>query len=415
MTLLSLLAGCGAPLGGAAGVCALEYLPDELDGPARVIGTQVEGDDGLLHVQVRWPDASPREGDRWPVVVFVHGGWYGEGTPVEEGLTHLDVSDGLVAVHLDLPGTGLSGGVDDRRGPAGRAAVATALRYAAGLLPDRGGCHLADRALAADVDDLYVLGASNGGNLAFATLGDPSLDLPPLRGLVAWEVPAGAAFATVQYGRELNVYDPGTCALDDDHAIRCADPDEPLVRVDGGLCYDVDGDGACAEDTDALVEGVYDPVSAREMLSPELLLALAEAGVDTRGYATPEDARTWWRARDAAQSAAALVEAWPDLPVIMLASEEDHVQVGLSDHPHVYGLGESLQAAGVAWLRLNPGPEWLEMTDGANPPNAPMRLDAPVLTLLTEEDETPLEALLTAGVRELADRRAADSWADELR
>lgn len=409
VVLLAGMAACGPATGDADDVCALEYDLDELDGEARTVGALLDGDEGDVHVQIRWPSGTARGDDRWPVAVVIQGSWDGQGTPIADAPTHVDVRDGLVEVHLDHPGSGLSEGTDDRRGPAARAAVATVLRYAAGRIPDQGGCTLAARTLAGDSDEVYLLGASNGGNLAMATLADAALDLPPIAGLVLWETPPGAPFATVQFGNDPTVYEPGSCARGTDGAVRCPVPEALLTQSERDLCFDLDGDGACTE-ADAVVNGITDPLTEARMVAPELVEVLDARGEPHPGYADAASARAWWAERDAAQLAAAVVAAWPELPVMLLASQEDHVLWGLSDHPHVYALGEALQAAGVRWLRLNPGAERLPAEVEENPPNAPVRLDDPHLTLLSEEDETPLEGAYAAALLELVDRTAAEEW-----
>lgn len=413
MILALLLAGCRPPVGDADDACAAEWGTDEAEADVRTVGTLLpEGADGGLHVVARWPDRTPREGDRWPVAVVIQGGWGAAGTPVDGENAHVEAHEGVVGVHVDLPGGGLSGGEDDRRGPAARAAVAAALRWAAGELRDAGGCTLADRTLAGDPDDLYLVGLSNGGNLAAATLADVSLDLPPVSGLVTWETPAGAPFVTVELGNDPTVYTAGSCRLGEDGAILCPIPEE-LLAVEPGdpdlVCFDLDGDAACG-DADVVVKGVEDPVSDLAMVGPELREALDARGLVPEGYADAETARAWWAERDAARLADAVVAAWPTLPVLLLGTEEDHVLTEFEDSPHVFGLGEALQTAGAAWTRLNPGDRWLDAEGPTNEPNAPMRLEDPDLALLTEDDESPLGGLLAAAVRELSERNEKNDW-----
>ena len=114
-------------------------------------------------------------------------------------------------------------------------------------------------------------------------------------------------------------------------------------------------------------------------------------------------------ARDAARLAGALVAAQPELPILLLASATDHVQT-LPDHPHVFGLGEALQGAGAAWTRLNPGTAWLPELSEENPPNAPLRLDDPTGSLVSEAAEEPLAELLAAAVLELSERHQTGEW-----
>lgn len=394
--------------------CAAEFVRDEVDPGVRSMETQITGEDGAwsIHVQLRWPDRSPRADESWPMVVTLHGGWNQQGTPVDPSSGRVDPAEGLVGIHLDLPGNGLSGGVNDRRGAGSRAAVAAALRWAAGWEEDQGSCTPAARTRGGDPDQIYLLGTSNGGNLAAATLADAALDLPPLDGLVLWEAPAGPQFANVELGNDPSVYTAGTCGLEPDAAIRCSYPAEQLawIRPTPGpadLCFDLDADADCTA-ADVLVHSTEDPVSGARMLSPWITRDLVAIGADLEGYADADTADAWWAERDAARAAPGLVAAHPDLPVLLVASTEDHIQ-SLVDHPHVYGLGEALQSAGAAWTRLNPGSRWLRGSPD-NAPDAPLRLGEGAPGLLDEETEGPLPGTLAAAVRELADRQADGDW-----
>ncbi|MES2639120.1 MAG: hypothetical protein V4850_06540 [Myxococcota bacterium] len=404
-------AACGAPSGEADELCRAEQLPDPVDEGVRTIGVQVpDGTGGSVHADVRWPDGTP-DAATWPVALVLHGAWDAVGTPIDRASMRVDVAAGLVDIHVDLPGNGRTDGTNDRRGAASRGAVGAVLRWAAGEIQDLGGCTLADRVPGADPDGLYVVGTSNGGNLAMAALADTTLAAPPVAGLVVWEAPAGPLFANVELGATPSVYRPGTCTFSPASGIVCELPGERLVESGGDtsvLCFDLDDDADCGA-ADVTVRGVEDLETGLVMLSPTLLDAATAQGLALTGYARRDAALEWWAKRDGARLAEALVAARPDLPVMILASEVDHVQT-LSDHPHVFGLGEALQAAGAAWTRLNPGATWLPGVIEENAPNAPMRLDDPRGALLPEAIEEPASALLAAAVLELTDRRETDDW-----
>ncbi|MDP2315412.1 MAG: hypothetical protein Q8P41_21115 [Pseudomonadota bacterium] len=407
-----LLAACGGDAGEADDLCRAERLVDPVDLGVWTVGVQVPDDaDGSVHADVRWPDVGDEPQAGWPIALVLHGAWDPAGTPIDRGSMRVDVTAGLVDIHLDLPGNGRTSGTNDRRGAASRAAVAAVLRWAAGEALDTGGCSLADRIPGGDPDRLYVVGTSNGGNLAMATLADPALDLPPVAGLVAWETPAGPQFTNVELGATPSVYTPGSCAFAPASGTTCEMPVERLIEVGGGtptLCFDVDEDAACGE-RDVTVRGVEDLDTGLMMLSPTLRAAADERGLTLPGYASVETSVAWWAERDGSRLAAPLVAAQADLPVMLLASEADHVQT-LADHPHIYGLGEALQAAGAAWTRLNPGADWLGETTGENAPNMPLQLADPRGSLLSEAAEEPTVTLLAAAVLELSDRSQTGDW-----
>lgn len=399
-----LLAGCFAGGGAEDDVCAAEFTKDTVEGaPARTIGTLIPDDAGeyTIHVRLTWPDGAPGDGERWPMALLLQGGW----AHIISEDARVQVAEGLVEVRVDLPGGGQSGGTDDRRGPAARAAVASVLRWMAGESVDIGGCTAERRTRGGAPDDLYVVGISNGGNLATAALADPALDRPPIHGLVTWETPVSPEFVNVELGGDPTVYVEGSCALTP--SLTCALPVETFVeekRIDEAsiVCFDLDGDLACTEGVDVVIAGTEDPLTGNRLLSPELTAAVVAAGYELRGYATPEDAVGWWAWRDASSLAATLVQSQPDLPILIVASETDHVQT-TPDHPHVFGWGQALQEAGAAWTRLNPGTDWLAANTAENSPNAPMSLAEPDLNLLSEEAENPLGSVLAAAVTELSE------------
>ncbi len=374
--------------------CRIEDDPREDD--AVTVMTTLPTDRGEIRVRAR----APRGGEALPVALVVQGAWDADGTSLEEGTPSPRVADGVVAVHVDLPGRAATTVEDDRRGPLGRAVLGEVLGWIRGDNGDVDGCTLADRVPAATGPRVF-LGLSNGGNLAMATLADPTLDTDDIVGLVTWETPAGAPFVTVQWGRTApTIYAPHTCARGEDGAIACDFPYDQLAVTDGEVCVDRTGDGC--DEGDVRLPGVLDPVSRRRMLPPEVAAALEASGTLPRDHAGATLARAWWSERDAAQLAVSAVARHPATRFLLLASARDHV-LPYPDHPHVFGLGEALQAAGAPWTRLNPGRAWLAGVGGENAVDAPLTLADAQGRLLTEVEETPLEAALAAAVREVSD------------
>lgn len=415
-TALALLPGCRKGTGSADDVCSFEFQADDLAKDGRTVGTMLQDDAGLydLHVVVRWAGKMGGDGTA-PIAITLQGGWNQEGTPVTSDTTRLDTTQSVVDIHVDLPGAGLSGGYNDRRGPVAAAAVATVMRWAHGETVDSGGCHLPDRVPAANTDDLYLVGTSNGGNLAYSVLTDDSLTLPPVAGLVTWETPVAATFANVELGNDPSVHEPGTCSWDQSAGVFCDFPaDELIVTNTGGptstLCFDLDQDGACVEENDVVVHGTESKDTGEIMLSPRLRQAVSDAGLQPTGFASEEDADAWWFYRDAGRRTDLFVQRWPTLPVMILGSEVDHVIDTWTDHPHLHAIGEALQANGAFWTRLNPGEKWLAGNTNENPPNMLLSLGGDDAKLLAEEVEDPLEDTLTAAVMELSERNASGDW-----
>jgi len=175
--------------------------------------------------------------------------------------------------------------------------------------------------------------------------------------------------------------------------------------ADGALCFDIDGDAACAADEVARTEAV-DPLTGRFATSPELLALARAAGTLPADWDDETESAAFWAARDAALAAPAVVARYPDGAHLLIGSETDHVLTGLGDHPHLYALGQRLQEAGAAWVRLNPGAAWTGLTD-ENAVGAPLRVGTADAWLLSEDEESPLEHTLDAAVAELTDHARA--------
>jgi hypothetical protein len=357
--------------------------------------------EGTIDAQLAVPADAP-EGA--PVVLQTYGAWDPAVVPDGE---HVAI-DRAITLRVALSGAAWGDGTDDVRGPLARGAVAAALRYAAGETEDGEGCALVDRAPAADVDTRVAFAQSNGGNLVMATLADAALDAPAPVGLVLWETPAGAGFVNKEADNSPVLYAPGTCTFTPAGGVACPFPaDHPPLAVDDGLCFDVDGDGACT-DADLREKAPTDPATGRYAGSATLAAVIAAQGLPVQWDDAAASA-AFWSPRDAALAAPAVVSRHPELDFLLLASETDHVLHGLADHPHVYGLGEALQAAGARWVRLNPGSRWSGLGE-ENTPNLPLSLAHPDAWLVAEADENPLDGLATAAVDELADRARSNDW-----
>ena len=362
-------------------------------------------DEGRIATRI----VSPAKGDpaSVPVVLQLFGQWTTTTRP-EEG--NIPVP-GAIVVRVALTGEGWGDGLDDVRGPNARAAVAAALQYAGGTLADSEGCFLDDRFPAANTAVVVLLGESNGGNLAAATLADPALDFPPPTAVVFWETPAGAQFVDLDFGSTDEVYSSGSCTLDPENGVTCGYQPGLVLATDGDtVCFDLDRDGLCTS-PDVRPRAHPDPVTGKRASSPPFADAIEAAGIDAPWDTRPESL-AFWADRDAARLAPAMLARFPDLRFLLLASETDHALISLQDHPHVFGLGEALQRAGAAWVRLNPGSSYTGLAS-ENAVNMPLFLSDSTPWLLSEEEEAPLSSLYAAAVDEVRDRAERDAWEGE--
>jgi hypothetical protein len=333
--------------------------------------------------------------DAAPVVVL-QGAWEPDQAPPDPDKTDLLTGYGLLQVYVDLPGAPGTTAELDWFGAASRQAVAAALRFAVGEETDQDGNTVFDRRPELRTEALGLVGSSNGGNLAVATLADPELDLPPVAFLAAWETPASAQFVlretTLSVFQGCTLADGITCELD---LSDLADGEPPWL--------DLNHDGRVGAE-----EPVYQGLDLGDLgilHSPFLLAALPEASARL----SQADSEAWFAWRDASQLADEAVENHPDLAVIVTGSALDHGDT-LPGHPQVVGLGSAFLRSG-AWVRLLgdkaytglipeiPAGEGLDLADwGPLYPGVPNRPSY----------------LLSHAARELVDRTLTHSWEPDL-
>lgn len=357
--------------------------PIPAEGPTRSMVVSVDG----VAVEL-WGDATPSR-DETPVVIL--GGSFEPDQVPSTAATRLEDGHALLQIHLDLPGAEgdpTTAGEYDRFGEGSRAAVSVALAYAADTLPDDQGCTLSQRAALAS--DPVLLGVSNGGNLAVASLAETST---PVAALVLWETPAAAQFVTSE------LHDPEFqgCTLGDKLICR-SDLSQAVVDADG-VFLDRDGSGDQGDS-----EPRFSAIRVGQMLmySPALHKALGPQD----GLAGLEASEAWFELREAASLADEAMAQHPDLRVLLVASQQDHVQ-RLSWSPHVIGVGAAFDQAG-AWVRLNPDTRFSGLDE--HDANTGLSLTDPGALLPGFGKE---ERILW-GVQELVERLDQGDWSADL-
>ena len=163
---------------------------------------------------------------------------------------------------------------------------------------------------------------------------------------------------------------------------------------------------------DGQLQLVYSPFLAEAIEglanAPETLMSSSEAG-------------DFWTPRDGSRSVLAAVEAYPDLPAIVLGTEEDHA-LGIEDHAHISGLAGALLASGAPWVRVNPDEAYVALTSGQelswsdNQANLQLEPGDEGVSMLPEEDDLNLDPRVytTAALVELSHRAWTASWQDDL-
>jgi len=308
---------------------------------------------------------------------------------------------GLVQVHVELPGgegSPTTGGEMDYHGAGSRQAVGAALRFAGGSTPNTEGVTLLEMLNVEGPLPVVLIGRSNGGNLAVATLADSDVDVPKVAGLVVWETPAGPQFLLTEL-RDPERGECGFSALDGDGLV-CEMAYDQLVDASPPF-LDRDNDGLPGED-EPVFEGLL--LEEGRLHSPSLVRALSP----NPGRQEEQEALDWFAWRDASRLAPGAVARQPDMGVIILGGETDHAQ-HIDDSPHVFGLAQVFDSKG-AWTRLLPDSTYSELWV-EQPAGQGVRLDDP-----GDLAPTPhaLTHLLSAAVLELGDRTHNENWDNDL-
>jgi len=388
------------------------------------------------------PPKKPRYEAGAPVAISVAGGHSAGNVS-----SRMNVAGcGFVEIGFAFPsgghGEAKSGGTYDYRGPKCMEALRDVILFAMGKRADIQG-----RKIQEIVGDIHVLssnvglyGGSHGGNACGAAMGLHGQEFPDLAWYVSMESPYGEGAAGVELGgrngRLCPAYDPETGVLD--LSKLAFDPDLELrpfgagrsrrpsgPALVGSLFFDMDGDGKCESDEDYRVQGLMFDVGGgrKSWYSVRLMRAAEERGLfgDSRPAHIPtlEEAVEFWRYRDATGLVADAVRKVPDVAVIVLANETDHVQIA-PDHPHIRAQVNGFQEAGAKLIRLNSDRayvEWLFDREAPGVPDNDAGLQYTPKTIgaaLCPDGAVPKQLLSAVAICELADRVEAGNFEPNL-
>lgn len=415
------------------------------------IQSDVGGQLGLAAV-VAYPDSAItarfREGA--PVCVVVPDGFGAGNVPAGyEGFA----ADGIVTIALALPagdaGGQRSGGQFDYRGFDCAMAVRDVIRFAHG--ETRGQMAGVDTlsTIAGMIpypvltDEITVLGLGNGGNLAAVTFALYADLLAGLANYVAWEVPGGDQFVTLDLGGAAaeaesltSHYVPGSCSeatcqvdysrlsIDLTRLDLVRDPRTGIqVPISGTVFFDDNGNGSIGGKELALhpLIGPITTASARAYYSLETARALQLREIRLAIVADTLATADYWALRDPTvgdpnyyEGAATAIDS---LRVMVLGSADDHTQ-GTPDHPHIVRETEAWKTAGSRWVRLNPDASYLAEVGAAggveSRANETVGFGDVVPRLLPEETDADEPLAKRAAVMEMADRYHYDRWESDL-
>jgi hypothetical protein len=372
-----------------------------------------------FQVQVHPSTASDTEASA-PMVVFIHGGWGSEPLPITDQQPQLRSDLGYHVLYLELP-------ADDLRGAASRATLATALRYASSLPDAASDTDCANPSEEGTQRPVLLAGFSHGGNLAWSTLADPTLDLPEIAGIATFETPPSSQFVAVDVGtlaRPNDRFNEDECSSVESEII-CEIDYTPMVAVTCAtdascLVIDANHDGQLS-DGEFVLGTLNDPVSGMRVASLQAVAAAEAAGVLPDTFMGATAVADFWSERLGPEILQRAAHRHPLLGAIVTGTERDHMLTALRRPVHLTNMAAAITQAGVGWVRLHPDAAYLQFLHGDilhwkdYPANE--GTDLSDRTLSAEPEETgaihPTD-YLDAAVLELIDRSRTGDWSNDL-
>lgn len=399
--------------------------------PGGTFTTLVPSDAGNIAVQIVLPNAG-RYIDGAPIVVLVPTFFTGEG-----GYNTTDhfADLGLVQVSYLRPGTkdrngDASEGEDDFGGPLGVAALRDVLRYVSGDIADADGAFITDRTtLALRTTEVGMYAFSHPGILATKVLTTYGESLPNVRWFVGRENPTLDKISTLELGHYENdvaVKNP-LYQYPESFTDTAITFDYSSVRYDakGGVPYfDLDGNGVPTMAIDYIMGTQIPKMFGKRFYSTDLLSALRDNGVLTaatwpQDLATPELAAATWPSRSTAGTYAVLENKAPNLHVMLMFAEKDHVQPS-SDKPAVHQAYSGFTDAGI-WTRLNPDNvyvSWVSQNFGRITPEHPAQSEPADWSTINDWAYPPTGGssilISKAAIAEMIDRTHENNWENDL-
>jgi hypothetical protein len=330
-----------------------------------------------------------------------------------------------------------SGGEFDFRGANCMRALADVIAFAQGRARSLHGKSIQDvvQGMKVLTDEVGVIGWSMGGNVVAGALGLHGKEISSLKWYASFESPYGEGIINAEFGgrnRPNPFYDADTGKLDLSTLVYGKDiplrqvlprPVPGTEELVGILFLDGNRNGSYERDSDYAFTGTLAPQPEKPRLyfSPALTRAARDRKVFGAGWpahiAGVEDAEKFSNLRSGVPHVPGIVKNVPGLAVIVWATAQDHVQA-TADYRHIRAQYDAYQAAGVRWIRLNPGAQHMEEAAGKklpayweNPPNAKYDRHSIRRAVAPEPPDGPPDALgLAAAACELADRTRRKQW-----
>ena len=395
---------------------------------------------GNIAVQVSIPN-TPRYDDGAGVIVDVATFF----TESRRFHLSLDVTQiGMIHISYLWPGksdpTGAkSDGTFDYGGEDSIQALRDVIRFASGQIADVDGFYMNElMAMTPLTDQVGLYAFSHPGIAAVNVMALYGDELPNVGYLIGRENPTLDALSSVELGywdedrrpvnNPLYTY-PGSYTATEivlDYRDVRWDPTytQPGWDYVGRAYLDLNGNGVLDGSDFAFgprIPTMYD----KRYYSAALTLALRESGALTEAswpvdLATPEEARNMWPFRSSVQRYPELISQAPNLKVMLVFADRDHVQPSL-DKPHIHHAYDGFSHAAGLWTRLNPDQayvNWVSEEIGATFPDNPANTEPgnwmdirswSYRDILNAAKMVPL-----AAVAEMADRLHEAIWDDNL-
>lgn len=326
-----------------------------------------------------------------PIALVVPGGW-GGGSLSPEGVNSFADTYGYIIVEFLMPGVSSdgveSGGTFDYRGSDSMVAIRDVLNYLAGLNEDTNNNTILDNIPFAYVDNIGILGKSNGGNLSLITLAEEKDSLPDISWFVAWESPIGDQYAAVELNNN-PYYTPGTCNVvtcpltgmeetfrfDPNAKTLAQDSHQETILLPGVFYLDTDGSESFTYDP---AEFMFKPINgkgsdveppkwfqSREFMKTlQKNLATVMNGEPIPDWlSTESESIDFWVLHDSAPRISEVSTAFPNILTMHLGSVNDHVQ-DVVDYPHAYSHIKGWLDSGHVFTRLNPDASYMSAVSG---------------------------------------------------
>ncbi|MBU0532657.1 hypothetical protein KKB44_04140 [Candidatus Micrarchaeota archaeon] len=350
--------------------------------------------DGALAVRIHFPNNTRYDGGA-PVVIWVPGGYDGGGINHELA----PELDDTIIITLLFPGTkdnwsGLSSdGIYDYRGENSILAIKDVILYAAGEKTDSLGRTIDDVANVSVLhDDIGLIGVSNGGNIIIAVPAFYGNELNGhLRYVIQWETPVSSQIANRDFGRiwlkpatgQGDYFNPrysayGPLVLGSNYSDLTYNPNYQYytvfhdgngddqyttVQIAGKDIPDLNGNGKLELDEDFPLD--YYPGGDNGSIlfySRPVTYAMESMNIFNGSwpshFATPEQADEYWDMRESVVLYDDAIANMPDLEVMILTGEVDHVQSSY-DKFNIRQAFDGLIKANVSWVQINPSRNYL--------------------------------------------------------